>query len=172
MSKLLTLLGPFIFLGVYLSLFFILRGRIPQSPGELIKLITALYGQYGYFIVITGAFFEGLFPVGMYIPGSTIVLLGAVLSKTGVIAFPLVIILGTIGFVFAYTVNYFLGKHGIYRVLSFLGLENEINSAKIKLEKNQAKAIFLRQQGHSLREISEQLKISKNSHPCYFSKNF
>lgn len=141
LSKRLTFLGPLIFLTVYLSLFIILRGRIPDTA-TVIREIQELYTVYGYYLVLIGAFFEGLFPIGMYIPGSTVVLLGAVLSKTGIIQFPLVIILGTLGFVLAYTANYFLGKYGVYRLLSFLGLDREINSAKIRLERNHVKAIF------------------------------
>ena len=142
MSKLLTLLGPLIFITIYLVLFIFIRGNIPDTE-TLIKEIEKLYLLYGYYLVFIGAFFEGLFPIGMYIPGSTVVLLGAVLSKKATVQFPLVIILAVLGFSLAYCVNYVLGRIGWYQILAFLGLENGIKEAKEKIEKHKDKTILL-----------------------------
>lgn len=135
--------GPLIFLIIYLIIFFVLRGKVADNHADFINQVKALYSRFGYSLVFLGAFFEGLFPVGLYIPGSTVVLLGAISAKAGVIKFSLVIVLGTLGFVLAYTANYFVGKFGVYRLLAFLGLEQEIINAQKKLKKSQIKAIFL-----------------------------
>ena len=106
--KVTTLFGPFVLLVFYVCVIFFIYRVLPR-PEMLLGILIDLYKQYGYAIVLIGAFLEGLFLVGMYVPGSTVVLLGAALSKTGVLSFPITIGLGVAGLVAGYIVNYFLG---------------------------------------------------------------
>lgn len=142
MSKLPTLLGPLIFLVFYIALFIVIRGTIPD-PSTLIENIKNLYGSYGYLIIFFGSFLEALFIIGLYLPGATVVLLGAALSKTGVIEFPLVYLLSNIGLCMGYSINYILGKYGWYHVLNRFGLGRGIDTAKNNLVKHKRKAIFI-----------------------------
>lgn len=126
----------------YFTLFLFIRGRIPDAE-TLLDFIKELYKTYGYYLVFFGALLEGMFLIGLYVPGSTTVLLGASLSKTGVVQYPIVLILATSGLLIAYAINYLLGKYGWHHVLARLGLNKGIDIAKDKLEKHQTKTIFL-----------------------------
>jgi len=135
-------LGITLLLIFYLTFFLFVRGRIPDAE-TLLDFIKELYKTYGYYLVFFGALLEGMFLIGLYVPGSTTVLLGASLSKTGVVQYPVVLVLATLGLLISYSINYFLGKYGWHHVLARLGLNKGIDVAKDKLEKHQAKTILL-----------------------------
>jgi len=134
-------LGIALLIGFYFAFFIFVRGRIPDAE-TLLGFIKELYKTYGYYLVFFGALLEGMFLVGLYVPGSATVLLGASLSKTGVVQYPIVLILAAFGLMLAYSINYLLGKYGWYHVLARLGFGKGIDIAKEKLEKHQAKTIF------------------------------
>ncbi len=119
-----------------------LRGKVPSAADLLVEL-QALYLRFGYILVLVAALLEGLFLIGMYVPGTAAMLLGAALSKTGVVSLPLVILIGTVGLVTSQCINYVLGKYGWYHVLSKFGLQRGLDEAKKKLQKHQGKAILL-----------------------------
>jgi len=135
-------LGIALLIGFYFAFFIFVRGRIPDAE-TLLDFIKELYKTYGYYLVFFGALLEGMFLIGLYVPGSATILLGASLSKTGVVQYPIVLILATLGLLIAYTINYLLGKYGWYHVLARLGLNSGLDIAKDKLEKHQTKTIFL-----------------------------
>lgn len=141
MAKLSTLLGPLLIFGFYLGFTIIIRNKIPDTL-TFINQIKELYGAYGYSLVFFGALLEALLFIGFYIPGSTVVLLGAALAKTGVVSYPLVFILGILGLLLGNIINYFLGKHGWYRIFISFGFQKGIDIAKEKLKKHEKKAIF------------------------------
>ncbi|EKD65326.1 MAG: hypothetical protein ACD_50C00117G0008 [uncultured bacterium] len=129
-------------IGFYLAFFAFVKGKVPDAE-TLISIAKNLYGAYGYYIIFLGALLEGTFIVGLYLPGATVVLLGAALSKTGVIQFPIALGIGIAGFMSGYIINYFLGKYGWYRVLNHMGLKKGIDIAKAKLENNETRTILL-----------------------------
>lgn len=135
-------LGITLLIGFYLAFFIFVRGRIPDAE-TLLDFIKDLYKTYGYYLIFFGALLEGMFLVGLYVPGSATVLLGASLSKTGVVQYPIVLVLATLGLLISYSINYLLGKYGWYHVLARLGLNKGLDIAKDKLEKHQTKTIFL-----------------------------
>lgn len=135
-------IGITLLLGFYFAFFIFVRGRIPDAE-ILLTAIKELYEAYGYYLVFFGAILEGTFLIGLYVPGSATILLGASLSKTGVVQYPIILVLATLGLLISYSINYLLGKYGWYHVLARLGLNKGIDIAKEKLEKNQAKTIFL-----------------------------
>lgn len=141
MPKLPTIIGPFVLLAAYVALIFFIRSKLPE-PDELINLIKGFYGQYGYPLIFFGALLEGAFLIGLYVPGSTVVLLGAALSAAGVLSFPLAFLLGVVGLTCGFVINYFLGKYGWYHALRKIGLEQAITNAKERLEKNGPRAIL------------------------------
>lgn len=141
MSKIPKVSLPYILLGLYLMVLIYLRGKIP-NPETLIDMLKNLYGSYGYSIVFFGALLEATFLITLYVPGSTVVILGAALSRTGVIQFPVVISLAILGFLIGYCLNYILGRYGWYHVLARFGFEKGIEVAKEKLERHQVKTIL------------------------------
>lgn len=142
MRNFFTIIGPFLFLACYIALIFFIRGKIPDTE-TLIGLLTGLYETIGYPLITLGAVAEATFLLGFYVPGSTVVLLGAALSKTGVVAFPLVYVLGTLGLLGGFIINYFLGRYGWYHVIKGFGLEKGIEEAKQKIERYDVWAIML-----------------------------
>jgi len=133
---------PFVILLIYAIVVYLVIGRLPSAK-ELLGAISDFYGRFGYFLVFFAAVFEATFLLGLYVPGTTVILFGAALSNTGVISFPVVILLGTVGLLAGYTTNYFLGKYGWYHVLTRVGFANELKAAQNKLTKHGGKAIFL-----------------------------
>jgi membrane protein DedA with SNARE-associated domain len=126
---------------VYVTIMILARKYIVDAP-TLIKNLRLLYDTYGYALVFFGALLEGTFIVGLYLPGSLVVLLGAALAKTGVVSFPLVILLAVLGFNTGYSLNYLLGKYGWYHFVEKLGFRKQVDHAKAKLEKYEVMALL------------------------------
>lgn len=127
---------------IYLIVLYAIKVQIPDSE-SLVQLLTLWYATYGYPLIFLAAFLEGTFVISFYVPGSTAVLLGAAISKTGVIQFPWVVFFATLGLVLSYCVNYALGKHGWYHALSRMGLEKGLHEASEKLHTHKKKTFFL-----------------------------
>lgn len=143
MQKVAPFIGPLILFLLYAVFIFFIKQKVPQDPNEFIIFVKGFYKDYGYYLIFFGALFEATFLVSFFVPGSTVILLGAALSRTGVVEFPLVILIGTAGLVTGYVINYFLGKYGWYRLLVIFGLEKGIKNAEEKIKKHGAKAIVL-----------------------------
>lgn len=133
---------PFVIIVVYVAAVFLIKGRLP-TPADLLDTIKDWYMLYGNYLVFFAAFLEAIFLLGLYVPGSTVILFGAALSKSGAINFPIVLLLADVGLLMGYTINYFLGKYGWYHVLLKFGLEKGLDDAKEKLHKHGGKAIFV-----------------------------
>ena len=141
-EKIPEILGIVLLLSFYFAFFIFVRGRIPDAE-TLLSAIKDLYGAYGYYLVFFGALLEATFLISLYMPGVAVVLLGAALSRDGVIQFPVALTLAILGFMIGYTINYVLGRYGWNLVLNHLGLKKGIEIAKTKLEDSESKTIFL-----------------------------
>ena len=137
-----SLLNPFLFLVIYIGFIIFFKSKFPDSQ-SFIDIVKNLYSTHGYVLIFFGALFEGLFFIGFYVPGSAILILGAAFSRMGIVSYPLVLLIGTLGLVLGYVANYLLGRYGWYKVLSGVGFKKGIESAKHKLVQHQAKTIFL-----------------------------
>lgn len=133
---------PFLLLAIYVVLVVYIRISLPDAK-KLIEIIKNLYLSYGYGIVLLSGILEAMFLIGLYVPGSAAILLGAAVAATGVVKLPLIILLGTVGLMIGYTINYFMGKYGWYKALAQFGLEKGIDAAKEKLHKHGRKTLFL-----------------------------
>ncbi|MDO8573158.1 MAG: VTT domain-containing protein [Candidatus Daviesbacteria bacterium] len=142
MFKILSNLAPFILFGLYLGILFFVRGKIPDPP-IFFEQLKNFYMTYGYFLIFIAALFESMLLVGFYVPGSTVILLGAAVSKTGVIELPLVISIGIFGLILGYTLDYFIGKLGWVRLLSKFGLEQKIKIIGEGLMKHKMRTILI-----------------------------
>jgi len=130
-----------IFVVFYLALLFFFRNQI-RDVSNIVQFAEEIYGAYGYYLIFLGALVEGTFIIGLYIPGSLIVFLGVSLAKLGITTFPMVILVGTLGFCAGYSINYFLGRYGWYRIIEGIGFEKQIDKAKVNLRKHYDKALF------------------------------
>lgn len=133
---------PFLVLGGYILAVVLLRIHLPPAE-QIVATISEFYKTYGYPFIFVSGVLESLFMIGFYFPGSAAILLGAALAKTGVVFLPFIILFGTLGILLGYTLNYFLGKYGWYKILSRFGLQKGIDIAEQKLEKHGGKAFFI-----------------------------
>lgn len=136
------LFGPIIIFVLYLIFAIFIQSKIPDTA-TFIKAVKGFYETYGYFLIFFGALLEAILFISFYVPGSTVVLLGVALARTGVVSYPLVFIPGMSGLLSGYTVNYFLGRYGWYQIFVFLGLNKGIDTAKSRLGKYEKKTIFI-----------------------------
>lgn len=137
-----SLITPIIFLSAYIAILMVLRGSLPPSS-EILAHLEGLYSRYGYEIIFLGAFFEGALVIDLFLPGASIVLFGAALSKTGIIEFPLYLITAFLGFSLGFTIDYFLGYFGFSGIFKMVGLGRELEKAKEKVSKFGGKAFLL-----------------------------
>ena len=133
---------PLFIFFVYAGILLWFRFSLPTQE-QIMEFVRGLYQQFGYLIVLTAGLIESVFLIGMYLPGSTAILLGAVLAKSGVVSLPFIILLGTLGMMVGYTVNYMLGKYGLYHLLVRFGMEQPLKKAEEKLETHGNKALFV-----------------------------
>lgn len=140
-SKYILIIQILIFAILYIALFFFLRKNI-SDISQVITAAEDVYGVYGYYLIFLGAFIEGTFLIGFYIPGSLIVFLGVSLARLGITSFPLVILFGTLGFTTGYSLNYLLGRYGWYKLIEGVGFEEQIKRTKAKIHSNYDKALF------------------------------
>jgi membrane protein DedA with SNARE-associated domain len=100
-----------------------------------------LFETYGLPIVFVAAFLEGMLLIGNYFPGAFIIVLGVVLSGSigGALG---VLIVGTAGLMLSHAFNYYLGKHGWFRLFQKFGVGRSIDESKEKILKKGGLAIF------------------------------
>lgn len=108
---------------------------------HFISFISSIYADHGPLILVLAGFIEAIVLVGLYFPGSTIILLGATLAGAGVISLPAVIIWTTVGLVAGYTLNYWLGRLGGEPIFTKFGLKQSIEKARLNAQKS--KLIYL-----------------------------
>lgn len=132
---------PFLLLLGYLGVFVLFYGRAPTAQDVLDRLIV-LYKTHGYLLIFIGAYFEGVLLLGFYVPGSTVMLLGAALAKTGIVSFPLAYGTGLLGLTLAYSTNYLLGRFGWYHLFEKFGLQEGMAATRQKLITHKRKTMF------------------------------
>ncbi len=131
------LIGACFVVGMYF-----LWGFFDLPPREvLIEWLRGLIVQYGYIIVFIGAFVESLLVVGWYFPGSLIIFISVIFAPTPAAAAVSVAVV-MMALWCGYTLNYFLGRYGWYRVLVAFGIKQYIDEAKSKLTKYGIFAVF------------------------------
>ena len=107
--------------------------RLIATPEEIVSNLTNWYEQYGYWVIFISALVEGIFVVNLYFPGSTAILLGGALSSQNELSAILLVLLIILGFFIAYVFNYFIGKHGMYRLLLRFGYKDTIEGTRQSL---------------------------------------
>lgn len=140
-KRFILFLQVFFFVLIYAVVLIFLRNKISDFS-RMILIAEQIYGTYGYLLIFLAALVEGTFIVGLYMPGSFIVFLGASLARMGITSFPLVILFGILGFSFGYSINYCLGRYGWYRIIEGIGFERKITETKNNLKHHYNIALF------------------------------
>lgn len=136
------LLIPIVFLLAYLVIHFI--WSIFDLPGRevIISSIRTWFSNYGLIFVFVSALIEGLLLFGNYFPGGLVIFLGVISAGGDIKMTVLTVLVVCIALYFAYTINYFLGKYGWYKLFAKFGFTEAIENTKKKLIKHQLKAIL------------------------------
>lgn len=134
------LIGLAVIAGLILSYFFYTDS--PISANRFLALVEGWYARYGYATVFVAAFVEGLFPLNIYIPGSTSIVLGVVFAQRTGLSMPWFTVLIILGFFSAYCVNYTVGRYGLHRLIERLGHGGDIKETEERLKKHGPKLLF------------------------------
>lgn len=104
-----------------------------MEPENVLQMLEGFVERHGYKAVFIGALIEGLVLGSWYAPGSTVVLVAAMLAGRGVIGLPGVILSASAGFTLGYSVSFFLGRYGWVRVVKYIGLESALQRVQARV---------------------------------------
>lgn len=141
-QELAKLVGVGIVLGVVLFLIFLRAKGIIPGPDIIVSYLETLYTNYGYPVVFISALIEGLVLVNLYFPGSTAIILGVIFASRSELSVPLVVALAIGGFLISYTANYFIGRHGLNKLLKKCGYEESLKNIQNSLKEKGGRAIL------------------------------
>lgn len=112
------------------------------GPTDLVEASKIYFEQYGLVIFFFTALLESLLLIGNYFPGTLILLFGlsTLLDSPSKVFESYVYI--SAGMMLGYTINYFLGKYGWYKVIEKLGYKDELNKIEDKLKTTGLAAVF------------------------------
>ena len=85
-------------------------GIIPH-PVEIISFLGNLYNHYGLIGLSIATFLEGIVYLGLYFPGSFIILLSVILSDGSFISFFKISLVVSLTLTLTSVINYWLGRH-------------------------------------------------------------
>ncbi len=116
----------------YLSAVILWTLEIIPPPTQILSFLENLYSYYGLIGLSIATFLEGIVYLGLYFPGSFIILLSVILSDGTFISFFKISLVVALTLTITSTINYWLGRH-----VRFKELEEELPSSKNK------KSLFL-----------------------------
>lgn len=128
-----------------LAVYLVLRIFSPEilTLENLLPSLEGLYQDYGILIITIAGLVESIFLLNMFVPGSVVILLGAVLASTGVISLPVVIIVGTLSLVVGYIFDYFVGSFGWYSLISKTQFFGVVKKAEAKIKQHEEIVTFI-----------------------------
>jgi membrane protein DedA with SNARE-associated domain len=122
------------------------------SPHEWLELLGRFYHDYGYLTVFLGTLGENTAFLGLFLPGNSLALLGALYARLGILNLGWVIFLASFGTVLGYHIDYLFGRfvltHAATRWSSgklgrSIRLAGRLRMARMLLKKHGGKAIFM-----------------------------
>ncbi len=137
-----ALIAPLILITIYLAVFFLIRGTT-LTPAQVISHFSSLYARYGYEIIFLGALMESLVVINFFVPGATILVLGAVFAHTGQVHIVYAILAATAGSLFGFVIDYLLGYFGFSAIINKLGYSDTLQKAKHQLNNSAVKSFAL-----------------------------
>ncbi len=115
--------------------------------GTIIEFLKSQYASYGYLIIFLGAFAESTILLGLLLPGSTMLILGAVFAAQGTLSLPLVIAFGWAGMFLGCCTDYLIGRAGLWEIIKrtplHKWLDKGLKDASLVLHTKGGRTIFL-----------------------------
>ena len=83
----------------------------------VLATVLAAYDRFGYLLVFLGAMLEHTVLLGIVVPGGTMVSFGGAAARLGSLQLPLAIACGAAGILSGASIDYWLGRTGLLRLL-------------------------------------------------------
>jgi len=99
---------------------------IYPSSERFAAYVRSWYESYGLLTLVGAGLIEGLFMIGLYFPGSFIIILLVFIAPKTPASLLSIILVGWFTFTAISTFNFFLGRYGLYRVFLALGGRSQI----------------------------------------------
>lgn len=116
--------------------------HIPSNE-ELIGVMKVYFEKYGYPVLFFSTLIESIPVICLYFPGSSIVLLAAAFSRQGTLNIFSVVLVTGAAMLIGFIINYFIGKHGWFKIFVKFGLGDALDNSKAKIEKHGDRWIWL-----------------------------
>ncbi len=129
------LIGPAVVLAIVAILALVWKLFNLPSDEELVPIIKSYFDTYGIIIVFLASVFESAFIVGVYAPGGLVIFLGVIFAIGSPMRAVLVVASVILGFLVGFTIDYYIGKYGWYKVLLHFGLGKTLEKTKERVQK-------------------------------------
>lgn len=137
-----ALITPLVLIAVYVGVLFLIKGTT-LTPEQIISHFASLYARYGYEIIFIGALLEALVVINFFVPGVTIVILGAVFARAGQVHLTYGILAAATGSILGFMIDYALGYFGFYHIINRLGYSSALSKAKNQLDRSAVRTFAL-----------------------------
>jgi len=137
-----ALIAPLVLITVYLGVLFLIKGTT-LTPDQVISHFASLYSRYGYEIIFAGALMEALVVINFFVPGITIVVLGAVFARSGQVHLTYGILAAAVGSIVGFMIDFALGYFGFYHIVNRLGYGLALTKAKGQIDKSAVRTFAL-----------------------------
>lgn len=111
-----------------------------QAVLEQMRIWTSLYGLWA---LAVGSVIETFFMVGVYLPGSLVIVISAALFGKDVSSLFKVFLCINMAAFFTNIVNYYIGKTGVYKFFRWTGAQKAIDNAHTQMDNYGTWSIFL-----------------------------
>jgi membrane protein DedA with SNARE-associated domain len=92
----------------------------------LLATISNLYTSFGPLFLFLAGLLEATVLIGLYVPGATVILMGATLAGAKIIPLPMVIVWTTPGIIVGYVISYYIGVLGWEKVITRFGFDESL----------------------------------------------
>ena len=99
----------------YLLVLSLWKLGILPAPENILILLENLYGKYGLIGLSIATFLEGIVYLGLYFPGSFIILLSVILSDGSIISFLTISLVVSVTLTLTSIINYISGRYITYK---------------------------------------------------------
>ncbi len=127
-------IAPVFFLLILFIFNFVWKHFNLPNQDDLIKHIQNFFLTYGLWVIFISSILESMLFIGWYFPGSLVIFLGVAATSGHPLLAVKTVIAVCFGMLTGYTVNYFLGKYGWYKILIKFGFKDELLKIERKLQ--------------------------------------
>lgn len=139
---------------LFLLLFSYLGKFLPiPSSEDLINKVLETFGELNLWAVFIIALIEGFLFLGQYFPGGIIVFFSIISAQGDISRISILVLVISISFIIAYSLNYLVGRYGVYKIFNKIGFGNAIKSSQKKIRKNASTAIAISYEDPNLASI-------------------